>query len=204
MARVNRERRKNPLVLIGCEGRRNAEKIYFSNFSSRNCRIVFSPGNSTDPLGILEDTKRYMEKNEISADYGDRIFLVIDTDLNEGQINSIKSIRDECDKLGITIITSSPTFEIWYLMHFRDNQLRFNSSGDVKNAIKGIISNYKESMNLYPLISEKTATAIKRAKKIESQRIKDGEYDEYSCNPYSSIYIVLEEIENLQNQNNLR
>lgn len=46
--RANKKR--NPFVVIACEGNNKTEEVYFKNFHSRKCIIKFSTGNSTDPV----------------------------------------------------------------------------------------------------------------------------------------------------------
>lgn len=201
MARINKKRSRNPLILIGCEGKNESERLYFSHFSSRDCRILFSTGNNTDPKGMFNDLKKYMQKEDINSSYGDEIYLVLDTDLDARRIKDIKEIENDCLNLGITIITSSPTFEIWYLMHMRNNNLFFTSSKDVKSELKRLINNYKESMDIYPLICANTKGAIKLAKDIEKNHIRNGEKDDYYFNPHSKVYLILEELEKIKNNN---
>ncbi len=53
-------------------------------------RIQFSSGNSTDPEGMLEDLITYINNEDVKSEDECKIFLVIDTDLNEKRINKIK------------------------------------------------------------------------------------------------------------------
>ena len=199
MGRIKKTKNKNPLILIKCEGYPSAERIYFSNFQSRNCTIKFSTGNSTDPIGMLNELKDYMNKEDINKDNA-KIFLVLDTDLNSKRIREIKGIERECNELGIQIITSSPTFEIWYLLHYRNTNLSFDTSKEVKKELRKIIKNYKETMNIYGITNNMTDEAIKNAKIIE-KRFKTDAKDNYSFTPHSYIYIILEEIKILTNDN---
>lgn len=196
MGRVRKNRKTNPLVLIKYEGSNSAEKVYFNNFKRRNLRIKYSTGNSTDIKGMLDDLIIYMKKEDINTDNQDRIYLLLDTDLNNQKIEDLEEIETECSKHGIKIITSAPTFEIWYLMHYRENNLKFSKSSDVKKALKEYIPEYKETMNIYPKIIAKTQSAIKTAKKCEKQG-KEITSNNYKINPHSDIYKVVEEISNI-------
>lgn len=93
MARLIQKRERKSLILIKTEGTKSAEKIYFNNFNSRNSRIKFATGNSTDVSGMLDDLINYMEMNDISVRYGDKIFFVIDTDLDDKRICDIKKVQ---------------------------------------------------------------------------------------------------------------
>ena len=179
MARRDKIKPKNkkPLIVICSEGGNNtSEKIYFSNFKSRNVRIQFSSGNSTDPCGMLDDLKKYIINEDIDNEDNVSIFLIIDTDLDNDRINKIKELESECEKRNIKIITSAPTFEIWYLMHYRKNGLRFNSSIDVKKELIKVTNGlYKESLNMYPKIFDSEESAISISKNIENNTIKNNE-----------------------------
>ncbi len=195
MGRVKKFRNKRPLILIGCEGNSETEKKYFSNFASINLPIKFASGNSTDPEGILNDIKNYMVKEDISATYNDKIYMVLDTDLNPKRIEQIEKITLECEKLGINIITSAPTFEIWFLLHFRNTKLNFPNSKSVKKELKKYIPRYKEGMNIYNQIVDKTEIAIENAKILE-KREKLNSKNKYALAPHTYVYKIIEEIKN--------
>ena len=63
-------RKTRPLVVICSEGKNStAERIYFANFTDRNCRIKFCTGSSTDPVGMLEDFKKYIKNPAFLLDF---------------------------------------------------------------------------------------------------------------------------------------
>ena len=124
-----RQSKKKPLIVICSEGgKKSSEYYYFRNHANRDLRIQFSTGNSTDPKGMLEDLLKYIRNEDIASEDNCRIFLVLDTDLDERRISEIKEIKQKCTDNNIEIVTSAPTFEIWYLMHYRNNRLKFQTS----------------------------------------------------------------------------
>lgn len=187
--------KKKPLIIICSEGgKKSSEYYYFRHFSTRNLRIQFSTGNSTDPKGMLEDLLKYIHNEDIASEDNCRIFLILDTDLNERRINEIKEIEGECVKNNIEIITSSPTFEIWYIMHYRNNSLKFQTSKEVKRELQYLNGTYTESMDMYKIIKNQTISARNTAKSLEQQIIKNNE-DLLKSNPHTSIYKVLDAID---------
>ena len=59
-----KQNKRKPLVVICSEGgKKSSEYYYFRNYASRDLRIQFSTGNSTDPKGMLEDLLKYI-RNE--------------------------------------------------------------------------------------------------------------------------------------------
>lgn len=195
--RITKVKKHKPLIVICSEGgKKSSEYYYFRNFSSKNLRIQFSTGNNTDPKGMLNDLIKHIHNEDIKSEDNVRIFLVLDTDLNAQRIKRIKEIEPICIKYSIEIITSSPTFEIWYLMHYRNNKLIFNSSKEVKKELENINGTYIETMNMYKIINNNTSFARKIAKSYEEQSKKQNE-ELISYNPHTSIYKILDAIDEL-------
>ena len=195
-------KKKKPLIIIGSEGEgKNTEKCYFGNFSNRNLRIKFSTGGSTDPKGMVDDLINFKNNEDAKSEDYLRTFLVLDTDLNEKRISEIKEIEQKCKDNNIEIITSAPTFEIWFLMHYRNNRLKFLRSKDVKRELEKINGTYSETMDMYNKIKNQTADARSTAQSIEQQIIKDGK-DLLKSNPHSSVYKILDAIDEFYNLDN--
>lgn len=194
-----KHKERRPLIVIGVEGEKNSSEYnYFRHFSSRYLRIKFSTGGSTNPKGMLDDLLKYIRNEDIASEDNCRIFLVLDTDLDKNRIRKIKEIKQECIDNNIEIITSSPTFEIWYLMHYRNNKLKFQSSKEVKKELENLNGTYKECMDMYSVIKDSTHNARKIAQSLEEQLIKNGE-DFFNSNPHTSIYKILDAIDNFNN-----
>lgn len=196
-----KQNRRKPLIVICSEGgKKSSEYYYFRNYASRDLRIQFSTGNSTDPKGMLEDLLKYIRNEDISSEDECKIFLVLDTDLDNKRINEIKEIEQQCNDNNIEIITSAPTFEIWYIMHYRNNRLKFLSSKDVKKELQIINGYYTESMDMYKMINKSTSSARNTAKNIEQQAVKNNE-DLFKLNPHTSIYKILDTIDEFKKIN---
>ena len=192
-------KKKKPLIVICTEGgKKSSEYLYFRHFASRDLRIQFSSGNSTDPEGMLEDLINYINNEDIKSEDECKIFLVIDTGLNENRIKKIEEIIPKCQKYNIEVITSAPTFEIWYLMHYRKNKLKFSTSQDVKKELEKINGIYKENMDMYQSIIEMLEEAKKTALNIE-QKAKNDNEDLFRSNPHTSIYKIIVAIEKYKN-----
>ena len=202
MARRQIKHNKKPLIVICSEGgKKSSEYYYFRNYSNRNLRIQFATGNSTDPEGMLDDLIKYMYNEDIASEDNFRIFLVLDTDLDKKRISEIRKIKQRCIDNNIEIITSAPTFEIWYLMHYRKNKLKFQTSKDVKKELHNINGIYVESMDMYKIIKEFTDNARETARLFEKQIMRHNE-DLLDSNPHTSIYKILDAIDEFNNLNN--
>lgn len=197
-----RHNKKKPLIVICSEGgKKSSEYYYFRNYTNRDLRIQFSTGNSTDPKGMLEDLLKYIHNEDIASEDNCRIFLVLDTDLDERRISEIKEIEQECIDNNIEIVTSAPTFEIWYVMHYRNNKLKFQTSKEVKRELQNLNGTYTESMDMYKIIKDSTDNARSTAQSLEQKVIRNNE-DLLSSNPHTSIYKILDAIDEFNNLNN--
>lgn len=75
-------KKRNSSVVIACEGNNKTEEVYFKNFNSRKCIIRFSTGNSTEPVGIVNDLLKFID-NDIGRETNDQYYVVLDTDVNQ-------------------------------------------------------------------------------------------------------------------------
>lgn len=193
-----RHHKKKPLIVICSEGgKKSSEYYYFRNQASRNLRIQFSTGNSTDPKGMLEDLLKYIHNEDIASEDHCKIFLVLDTDLDEKRISEIKEIEEKCRDHNIEIITSAPTFEIWYIMHYQCNKLKFQTSKEVKRELEKLNGTYTESMDMYKMIKDFTDRTRSTAQSLEQQMIRHHG-DLLSSNPHTSVYQILDAIDEFQ------
>ena len=187
-------RKRNSLIIIGCEGKNKTEETYFRNFNSRKCIIKFSKGNSTDPVGIVNELIKFID-TEIGREENDKYYAVFDTDVNKNLQNQIDKAKKIAEKNGVEIITSTPTFEFWYILHFLFTTKIYNSSKDVIEDLLNKVSGYTKNMNLYPIIKENTKFAIENAKKVKKYHTDLGQaVDNENCNPYTGVYKVVEEL----------
>ena len=85
-------------------------------------------------------------------------------------------------------------------MHYRSNGLKFQASKDVKRELEKLNGTYSENLDMYKVIKNSTESARKTAKSIEKQFIKDNN-DLLIANPHTTIYKILEAIDEFNNLN---
>lgn len=186
-------RPRNSFVVIGCEGKNKTEELYFRNFGSRKCIIKFSKGNSTDSIGIVQDVIKFAKDNEVTEE--DKVYAIFDTDINQNKQQQIEEAKKLANENGVEIITSTPTFELWFLLHFRFTTKEFNSNYDLKNELRKYIKDYKKKNNTYLEIKDFTEKAIENAVKLETFQLDSGKkIDNEMCNPYTGAYKVVQEL----------
>ena len=193
--RNRKQRKRKSFIVIKCEGDNETEQIYFNNFKSRECIIKYPDGNSTDPVGMANELVSFMNSEDINSENGDKIYLLIDTDVNANKQKQIDEAKKICDECGIELITSTPSFEFWYMLHFGYTTGPYTSSKDIKRKMKKKILGYTESTNVYPIIKDNTDEAMNYAEKVEKLHKQNGrKIDSEDANPHTSAYRVLKEI----------
>ena len=67
--KVRKQRAK--FVVIGAEGKNKTERNYFHDFfkTNKEYKVKFSSSGDTDPEGIVNDTIKYIEKEEMEQQY---------------------------------------------------------------------------------------------------------------------------------------
>ena len=91
--------------------------------------------------------------------------------------------------------------QIYGSMHYRNNKLKFQTSKEVKRELQNLNGTYTESMDMYKIIKDSTDNARSTAQSFELQIIKNKE-DLLSSNPHTSIYKILDAIDEFNNLNN--
>lgn len=193
--RNRKQRERKSFIVIKCEGDNETEQIYFNNFKSRECIIKYPDGNSTDPVGMANELVSFMNSEDINSENGDKIYLLIDTDVNANKQKQIDEAKKICDKYEIELITSTPAFEFWYMLHFGYTTGSYSSSKEIKKKMKKKIPGYTENMNVYPIIKDNTDEAMNYAERVEEFHKRNGrKIDSEEANPHTNVYRVLKEI----------
>lgn len=240
---LSREKRKKreikPTVLIISEGK-DTEVNYFKQFNLKyvNVDIKIADKNSTgknkarktDPSSLVEKAIECIEnKYDIHEEDGDRVWCLIDVDLNYENPDPIKQRVEEIEKglkkartfekkrkKAIYFGLSNPCFEVWYLLHY------IYTTGNLKNyaAVKEKLEkdtplkDYEKSKCVYSIIHDKTIDAINNTNRLKENYESLGKSifninknsfelnikDAVECNPYTSVGELVKYIEKLNNK----
>lgn len=120
-----RRRLLKPVILIVTEGSQTEPK-YFESFRNRRTNIDIQvvgggAGQGTDYASLVKKTVAYMEKNGLSVQNGDRLWIVADADVNYNvpdpaavKNRQLEAAKNAAAKHGIQIALSNPCFEVWF------------------------------------------------------------------------------------------
>ncbi len=198
--RKERTRKQRRRVYIVCEGEKT-EIIYFNGFKERNSgvEIITVHGKYTDPINIVKFAEERMHKWDIDFDKGDGVWCVFDVDENSGPV--IKNASDHAIAKKIKIALSNPSFEVWYLLHFKDVFSQINRQ-DVILDLKDYIKDYKKNKDVNPIVFPLTHKAIPRAEKL-NQIHEDSKIPILSTksNPSTQVFELVKFINDLIKEN---
>lgn len=170
-----------PRILIVCEGEKT-EPQYFNKFRIEKrmprslMRII---GAGCDPKGVAEVAKKWDRDAKNDKLPFKHIWCVFDRDDHTRLPDAFQQVQHK--KNDFSLAFSNPSFELWFLLHFEDQTANIDRQ-DVISQLKRHIPAYDKSLDVYDDLKEFQATAIDRAKKL------DSEPDAIRENPSTTVY----------------
>ena len=152
--RVRKVRKQKSKILIAAEGKNKTEKTYFSNFEDgkKSYNITYARGNNTDPLKLVKMLIKEIDELKLDLQDDDVAYCIFDTDVDTNKNKIIEEAIQLARKNNIKIITSSPCFELWFLLHYDYTTANMDSEEVIKR-----LKNYSliiKDMNINQLIVE--------------------------------------------------
>lgn len=192
--RVRKVRKQKSKILIAAEGKNKTEKTYFSNFEDgkKTYNITYARGNNTDPLKLVKMLIKEIDELKLDLQDDDVAYCIFDTDVDPNKNKIIEEAIQLARKNNIKIITSSPCFELWFLLHYDYTTANMDSEEVIKR-LKEYYPKYEKNINIYPDIIKEIDLAIDRAKKIEKYQIDNNRrIGTVEANPNTKVYKIVE------------
>jgi len=198
--KASKEPRKS--ILIVSEGSKT-EPLYFNSLKS-NLRLAMVEvkivGEGAAPITVVdraielrEERKRLAKKSITKAAY-EVVYCVIDVEAPKAK--SLPRAVNKAKDNKLDVILSNPCFEYWYILHFRKTSKPFNTSRDVKSALRQEHSAYSEcDTTIFNVVYPKTSDAIKHSKEVLKEQHNDAE-DLSNCNPSTHVHKIVEYLQN--------
>lgn len=188
-------------IVIVCEGEKTEIK-YFHGFKIRGSGVDIIPihGKCTDPKSIVSYAEERMySKWSIDLEEGDGVWCAFDVDENKNQV--IKDTCSHANAKDIKIALSNPSFELWFILHYKDIFSPFTRQDAIKE-LKKFIPDYEKNQKINPLLLEKLPEAIKRAKNLNKKHQKENkELYSTESNPSTQVFELIEFIQKLMEKN---
>ena len=192
--RVRKVRKQKSKILIAAEGKNKTEKTYFSNFEDgkKSYNITYARGNNTDPLKLVKMLIKEIDELKLDLQDDDVAYCIFDTDVDPNKNKIIEEAIQLARKNNIKIITSSPCFELWFLLHYDYTTANMDSKEVIKR-LKEYYPKYEKNINIYPDIIKEIDLAIDRAKKLEKyQTDNNRRIGTVEANPNTEVYKIVE------------
>lgn len=193
-SRPQKQREIGAKLIIVCEG--ETEEVYFNAIRItkrlQTLKIKVINPEFTDPENIVKYAikLRNEAKKEKNWQPEDEAWAVYDGDEHKVKDeNNWKRAIDLANKEDIKLGISNPSFELWFLLHYQDQNA--NIHRNVTNRrLKEHLPTYIKTNDFYESdFKQNTRLAIERALNI-SERIERDLLEKYS-NPSTEIYLLV-------------
>ncbi len=196
----NRRKRKK-IIFIATEGKNKTEKLYFKKFNSDKVQIRFAKGGATDPVNMVSELLFECKDMGFDPEAGDTAYCVLDSDFAASKNIQIALADKKAESNDLSLIVSSPCFEIWYLCHYDYSTKAFGSNEEVVDELKKRIPQYdKNKEDMYELLRPMQDNAVQNAKRLEKYNLQGGRKPHtVEFMPNTEVYRIIETIIEAEN-----
>ena len=196
LSRKTPKRETYKTILIVCEGEKT-EKLYFEDLISTkklsSVNVQVYSGRGSDPESVVKTAIEEKDKQSQHLEF-DEVYCVIDRDAHQTFDDAKKLAKEH----NINLIVSYPSFEYWYLCHFKYSRAPIvktggKSAGDNCVALLNKEWNAIFSMNynkaqegVYRVLLPYIETAIENSKKALVEANEDDE-----LNPSTEVHCLV-------------
>ncbi|MCR5100132.1 MAG: RloB family protein [Butyrivibrio sp.] len=187
--RGKKQRKTKPVYLVIAEGRNKTETLYLSNFQKQgnNYSLRFAKaGSKTDAESLYKTMCAKWKELELSSEKGDLGFIILDIDNDQQKADMVRNLIRKNDNMSIKFIISNPTFEIWFLIHFKYTTKHFSDGNAVINELKKYIPDYDKNRDCFLFCMDKIQDAVSNSAKINEYFV-NSEWPSVECNPRTDM-----------------
>ena len=142
---------------------------------------------------LVQKAKATMGNNPYYPEDGDSIWCVFDRDDNSNEV--LLRAKQSAQKEGYHLTYSNPSFELWFLLHFVNQQAEVEDCQSLIRLLKqpNRIPDYEKNKDCFDVLKPLQATAIQRAKTRASQIQNQGiEPISRQSNPLTTVWELVE------------
>ena len=194
--RNSNSRKRKKVIFIATEGKNKTERLYFKKFNSDKVQMRFAKGGSTDPVNMVSELLSECKDMGFDPETGDMAYCVIDSDFSINKNNQMALADKKAKKNDLSLIVSSPCFEIWYLCHYEYSTKVFGSNEEVIDELKKRMPQYdKNKEDMYEILLQMKDNAVENAKKLEKYNLQSGKkLHTVEFMPSTEVYRIIETI----------
>ena len=145
------------------------------------------------PTGLCRKPKPLWATIPTIPDEGDSIWCVFDRDDNSNEV--LLRAKQSAQKEGYHLAYSNPSFELWFLLHFVNQQTEVEDCQALIRLLKqpGRLPDYEKNKDYFDVLKPLQSTAIQRAKaRAEQVRNQDTELISRQSNPLTTVWELVE------------
>ena len=182
-------------ILIVCEDSKATPNYLkairdYLRLSTANIEIVGEECGS-DPVSVVQHAKKLQQAELNKNSEYDKVYCVIDRDQHKKFSEAIKQAKDN----KIRVIISTPCFEYWLLLHFKNTSSPYFNCAEVITALKEHLPNYEKgqffnAISYVEVLKPKEENAITSAKQRAGELL--GVVNIYAENPYTNMHELIE------------
>lgn len=194
--RNSNSRKRKKVIFIATEGKNKTERLYFKKFNSDKVQMRFAKGGSTDPVNMVSELLSECKDMGFDPEAGDMAYCVLDSDFSINKNNQMALADKKAKKNDLSLIVSSPCFEIWYLCHYDYSTKVFGSNEEVIDELKKRMPQYdKNKEDMYEILLQMKDNAVENAKKLEKYNRQSGKkLHTVEFMPSTEVYRIIETI----------
>ena len=162
-------RKDKSVFLIITEGKNKTETQYLKHFQEqgKNYNIHFvKAGSNTDADSLYKTLLTKWEENELSEEKGDKGFIILDIDNDAHKAQVVQKLI-KSKKRAFEFIVSNPTFEVWFLIHFKYTSKQYSDGETVIKDLRKYINNYEKNVDCYETLKDRLDKAMINAARLE-------------------------------------
>lgn len=194
-----RTRKRCSIVFIICEGE-ETEPNYFSHFSKRysGSRLCIKTSPYKNAWQIISKAETIIGKNVFVPEDGDSMWCVFDCDANTDK--ELNKATDFAKEHGYKIIFSNPCFELWFLLHYVDQNGYLKDCNAVLKKLtkKDLLPEYRKNSDVYQKLLPMQNMAMLRAKNRYRQLQKNNiSFLSRISNPATNVFSIVDYLNQL-------
>lgn len=184
MPRKTNTKKPNKTVLLVVEG--ETEEMYFRDIKAKGrfIGVTVKPikAKHSDAKAIINEGIKNVSKSKGSQVYSS-VWCVFDGDTivngTEKFQQDVIKLQQKAKENGVKLARSTPSFEVWFLLHYAIPQRYYPSQDKVIDALKEYVPSYtketrwKDRLSFHDELREKLNNAIGNAEKLAKKYIAD-------------------------------
>ena len=206
MAAIRRpEPFKNPqrAILIATEDEQSA-RLYFEGFKKElraHRVVVIADHEGSDPGSVVDAAKHARANRNAQVEEGledpfEEVWVVFDTEgpQNLQRQNAAKNAIEQCRQLGFNTAVSNPSFEFWFLLHFKYHVQLIANAASACRLLRKHIRGYSKNTDCFPILRDKLDVAVRHASQIVRERCAGREHP-CDCHPSTQVHLLVKSLQ---------